>query len=542
MTFKKCLQFGMLLTLIIFFLLGLIFQQFHLRLDLSRDQIFSISSYSRELLGDLDDSVDVSYYLSQGLVSRVPEIQEISDLLFEYRRLSRGNLQLSIINTDNIEAGDENSPEEFGIVPRELQIFEGNEETRTTVYSGIVIKYQDSMEVIPLVLNPEGLEYEISSRILALKRDTRPSLGVLLGGAGAEPRDYQSMIQYLSQYYDLQIYSPGDALPPSADALAVLGFSGLNEGDLFAVEQFILRGKGVIIAAEGTVVDLARNLAPENVSDHPMLEMLNSYGIRIEPGWVLDSQNLEIPVQRQQGRVMVNQYEEYPPWLGLTSSDVHPAHPVTARFQGLDLFWASPLTLSPGLAEEQTTVLLRSSSESVYAPEPVSDPAAAPAMMARAEDQRGEYALAVELSGPLSAYYPSPPDSLTRRGVRYPRLQDSGEDVHVIILGDSDFPGELFQSTGSSYNILFMQNLFEYLMGDEQLMELRSRGRLNMRLDAASSDLEFRRIVSLASFTGLVAVPGLVILYGFFRLIRRKRLSFSRYIPEGRHYPEQGGR
>ncbi|AHC15005.1 GldG family protein [Salinispira pacifica] len=550
MRYRNYLSISIILTLVIFILLALIFQQFYLRLDLSRDRVFSISAYSRNLLENLEDRLDVTYYLSPGLASRVPEIQEVHDLLNEFQRVSRGKLQVTVINPEDIDDGKEARPEDFGIVPRELQIVEGSEQTYATVYSGIVLKYRDAMEVIPLALNSSGLEYELSSRVVALGNDRKPSLGIVSGGTHASHRDYQTLIQFLGQYYNLQLYSPGDALPPSIDALAVLGYAGLDQGDLYAIEQLILRGKGVIIAAEGTAVHVDENLALEDVSDHPMLDMLQSYGIRIEPGWVFDSQNMEIPVQRQEGRAVVNRYEEYPPWLRLSASQVHPSHPVTSRFQALDLFWASPLTITgselPGTGtagsqnpgsqnpgEAQISVLLRSSPDSVYVSDPQSDPASAAALMTQAENRRGEYVLAAELSGSLTSHFTVLPDILRQRAVNYPRALSSADDVNLIVIGDSDFPGELYQTGGSSYNIIFMQNLVEYLLGDEELMKLRTRGGRNGRLDAPSSPLERRRILDLAYFTGMFAAPGIVILYGLLRVFRRRRMARrAPYFPE----------
>ena len=225
------------------------------------------------------------------------------------------------------------------------------------------------------------------------------------------------MSQYLGQYYDLSFLQSGDVIPPTANGLVVLGMAELDEGDLYAIEQFILSGKGVLIAAEAAEVSLEQNLQAVDLGDHPLIELLGHYGIQMGKSWVLDEFNLLIPVQQQQGRVIINTYQPYPQWVQVLEAQANSRHPLSTRFQGLDLFWASPLTLSDGL--EASEVLFSSSPNSVLGSAFLTDPATAQNAMLQAQDTEGSYPLAVSVSDGLSAWFTEAPEQLLERGVTY---------------------------------------------------------------------------------------------------------------------------
>ena len=175
MNYRRYMQYSFMLAIIIFVFLALNADRFYFRLDFSRDQAFSISEYSKSVLRTLPNDVELTYYLSPRLQTRIPAVQEISDILYEYQRISRGSFRVEIVDPDSNTAS---SPEELGIAPRELQVVENNEQTFALVYSGMAMSYKDSLEIIPLILNSANLEYELTSRLLSLTEEEELSIAI----------------------------------------------------------------------------------------------------------------------------------------------------------------------------------------------------------------------------------------------------------------------------------------------------------------------------------------------------------------------------
>ena len=512
--------------LIIFLFLFLNADAFYVRLDLSRNQAFSISDYSRNILRNLPDDVELTYYLSPRFQTRVPAVGEVRDILYEYQRLSRGDFRVEIVNP---ESDPSLIPEDFGIVPRELQVVENNEQTFALVYSGMTIRYRDSLEVIPFIVSSTNLEYEITSRLVSMTQEQQQSVAVLLAKADPDSQQFQTMFQYLGQYYDLNFLQGGDTIPPTSNGLIVLGMAQLDVGDIYAIEQFILSGKGVLIATESAEVSIQQNLEAIDLGDHPLIEMLDHYGVQIGQSWVLDESNIPIPVQQQQGRVIVNTYQPYPQWVQILGSQTNPAHPLSARFQGLDLFWASPITLNEDLKGSE--ILFTSSPDAVLGDGFLTDPASVQTAMLQAQNTDGNYPLAVSVNDGLTAWFTEVPEQLVERGITYANPLTKSEESRLLVFGDSDFPSELYQIGGSTYNILLMQSVFEYLVGDEELLEIRTRGGRNTRLDALDAPV-MNALLALARILSFGIVPALIVIFAVVRHNHRRKKAKIPFTPD----------
>ncbi len=533
MNYRQYMRYSFILAVVIFVFLALNSDRFYFRLDFSRDQAFSISSYSKTILRTLPDDVELRYYFSPRLLSRLPELQEIQDILYEYQRISRGSFRVEIIDPDS---SPEIPPEDLGIAPRELQVIENNEQSFALVYNGIAITYQDSVEIIPFIDNATVLEYEITSRLIAMTQKLKRSIAVILAKDDPNPQLFETMSQYLRQYYDISLLQAGDAIPPTADGLVVLGMAQLEDADLYAIEQFILSGRGVLIAAESAEVNLQQQLRVTDLSDSRLLTMLAHYGVNVNNSWVLDASSLIIPIQQQQGNVVFNTYLPYPPWVQVLDNAVHTENPVSARFQGLDLFWASPITLSEDLSDSE--VLYFSSSDSVLMSDYLTDPETIQSAMFTAENRDGNYALAVSVSDPLSAWFTDPPEQVLERGISYEDPLTSSEGSRLLVFGDSDFPSELYQVGRSQYNIVLMQTILEYLVGDEELLKIRTRGARSTRLTALSESAANGTIL-LAKALNIAVIPILIILFALIRHTRRRRKAELPFIPNEEPHKEE---
>ncbi|RLC61916.1 MAG: hypothetical protein DRI48_10190, partial [Chloroflexi bacterium] len=82
-------------------------------------------------------------------------------------------------------------------------------------------------------------------------------------------------------------------VPADVDVLVIVAPQGLTEVERFAIDQYLMRGGSIIVAAGNygiTIDQFAGGLGLKPLEDG-LQEMLASYGIRVEESLVMDPQN-----------------------------------------------------------------------------------------------------------------------------------------------------------------------------------------------------------------------------------------------------------
>ncbi len=512
----------LILTLAVLVFVALNSNLFFLRLDLTENKTYSLSQVSRNLFREIEEEVTITYYLSDRLRTRAPETQQIVDLLTEYEAFSRGAIDVRII--DPALAGVTAEAENFGVVPQQIQVVEQDQQSFAVVYTGIVISHLEESTALPVVFEPEAIEYEVTSAIRNLVEDRTNVVGVLLDQPGASlQQNYQLLTSRLTRNYEIRPIEPGEEIPPDVRSLIVIGGSGLDEYALFEIDQYIMSGGTVLFAYDPIRVNVQQGLFAFSPEEQPIIDFLEHYGVRPRRELVLDTNNRRIPIQVPQGPLLVQRLEPYPPWVSVLGSSANPEHPITARFSGLDLYWPSPLDLV-GEAE-QMTVLLESSQESWTMEGPyMIDPVEPFGMTQGRAEGTGNYVLAVALSGSFDSYFATmalPP----RPGEQEPLLPGttSVDSARLVVVGDSEFAGSYTQFTDSRYNIVFLENALGWLANDEDLLSIRTRAVRDVRLNAIQDPQVRAGVATFAELFNVLMMPLLVVAAGIGRFFFRRR-------------------
>jgi len=335
---KKQASVIVFLSLAAFVLAFMISARIWFRLDLTRDKSYTLSEVSRNLYKEIPDQVTVTYFVSDRLAVAHPMPGEIADLLREYAAHSRGKIRF--IQKDPAKANLTQAVEEMGIVPQQIQVVEKNESTVATVYTGILIEYLDRKSVIPVVFSLDTLEYDLSSRIRALVRNTDKELGIIVADASKQwNTEYDLLNRQLTlSGFKIRLISPGDEIPDTLPALFVLGGAeDLDEYDLYRIDRYILGGGRVLFTVDGVSVDTQGNLAAHAVQDKGLLAILANYGVVVRRALVLDRSALNLTYQTRSGNSTVIRSVRYPEWIGIQQGAGNPNQPLTTRFSGLDL-------------------------------------------------------------------------------------------------------------------------------------------------------------------------------------------------------------
>ncbi|MDR2095766.1 MAG: GldG family protein [Treponema sp.] len=498
------------------------------RLDLTKNKAYTISEVSRRLYLEIPDQVQISYYLSEKLFAIHPLPSEIDDLLREYTAHSRGKIRY--MRKDPAKAGVTREIEQLGILPQQMETVEQDEASVATVYSGILIEYLDKAEVLPAVLSLDTLEYDITSRIRNLIRDREREAGVIVGDAAKQwERDFTALDgAFRNSGFRTRLITAGDEIPDALPLLFVLGGAeDLDDWALYRIDRYIQGGGRVFFALDGVSVDSQGSLEARPVNDGGLLAMLASYGAAVEPELLLDRTALNLQYQTVSSTGMRQiRITRYPHWIGTLADNANPAHPITAQFRGLDLYWPSPVTLKtpPGVEAE---VLISSTPGAWLMTKNFNvNPDMPQYFDTEAEDTRGARALAVCLSGIIPSRFSGLPKPV-REGAEeeLPELPASARSARIIVVGDADFAGNMLAYTDSRRNLDFILQAADWLGNDEDIIGIRNRESAGGRLDRITDPHRRAFTMNFARILNTVIIPLALISLGFFLAWQRRQRS-----------------
>ena len=496
---------------------------FFARIDLTEDKTYSISEVSQNLFLEIDDAVYIEYHLSDKLRSRAVEVEQIADILFQYAAYSRGRITVEV--SDPAQLGISQDVEAAGVLPRQIQVIEEDQQSVAVVYSGIVITYLDRSETIPFIIEPATLEYELSSAIRNLVSDQQQVIGILVGDERRTlEQNYRFIDEQFSQLFETEQLFPGEPINDSLSAVVVLGASSLDRTDLYHVDQYLMSGGRIFFAVDAVNVNVEFAFFSSSYGELPIYDVLESYGARIAQSLVADEYNLRVPLQQQGGgNLVIQQLVQYPYWITLLRNSVNSEHPITARFSGLDLFWASPIEPVDD-ADSRITPLVGSSAESwVIAEEPFyTQPQEALALSFVTDtSNKRTNTLGVIIDGEFQSAFTETPESISIDNPDIRHRADTA-DGRVIIIGDTDFLGFITDYTRSFYNYTFFQDSVAWLVNDSDLLSIRTRQNRDVRLNALQPEQK-ERVARAATIFNVVIIPLIIICAGLTRFIRRRK-------------------
>jgi ABC-type uncharacterized transport system involved in gliding motility auxiliary subunit len=493
--------------------------RFFLRLDLSRNSMYTLSAASKAIVAGLPEQVSLTYYVSDKLRSRYPFPAQVEDLLNEYAGMSRG--KVAVASMDPVKSKRPIAPEQLGIVAQQMQVVEREETTVATVYSGIVIQYLDRSEALPFVTDLSTLEYDLSSKIRALVSGSERTVGILIGDAQKSlQQNFRYLQQELSLQFQLREVQKGKEVPADISVLFVIGSRDLDAFDMLPVDQFVMRGGKALFAVDSVDVNLPAGLAATVSPGKSLAAALAGWGVRVKDSLVLDALNQRISFRTQQGQYMV---VNYPHWVTVSDRDVARNNPITARFAGLDLYWPCALELAsvPGVEGE---AIVKSTPNAWTMEGRFETNPALSQILAQQAPQRAQYPLVVGLSGEFSSSFADRPLP-TRAGESPPKgpLARRSPPTRLLVVADADFASDMIQYTQAEYNMVFLSNCAEWLSQEDDLLAIKTRAQVDTRLSRIQDPAQRAAAMRASQAVNVVVVPLLVVAAGVARLLLRRR-------------------
>lgn len=337
---------AVVLLAVVLLLVNFLAARLPVRGDLTAGQIYTLSEGTRALLGKLEEPVTLQLYASRGTAGLPTQYKNFADrveeMLRAYVRASGGKLKLEII----APAPDTTEEEKAQAAGLQAQQAPGSGEP---FYLGLVAVQAEQQKTIP-AFSPqreELLEYDVSSLIHAVQQVSKPKLGILtklpLAGQpfnmmNPRPSRGQLIRDEWAKSYELVTIEDGfTTLPDNLDALAVLHPTGLSPAQEYALDQFILSGKPVLVAVDPSSTWFKRQGgqqamfgggSPDVSSDLPAL--FKAYGVKYDAQQVVGDQALATPINAGNGQIA-----RMPVWLSITEKNLTAASPATAQLGSL---------------------------------------------------------------------------------------------------------------------------------------------------------------------------------------------------------------
>jgi ABC-2 type transport system permease protein len=464
------------------------------RVDLTTDKLYTLAEGTRDILGDLDDLVQIKLYASSELPPEVQlQLRDVRDLLADMRGSSNGNLLITEVNPDDDEEVAAEAAS-YGIGPVEFNVLRDDEfEVRRGFY-GLAVLYAGEQEIMPVIQRPEDLEFRLMSSIYRMTDPSRPGVAFVQGFGTKGPAEIPALQAGLGDRYEItSIDIAGDSAQAiSHDEVEVLIVAGptqlLDSLALGRVRDYVEGGGAALLLLE------ASQLSPQSPTAVPVrsgLEpLLLDRGIGFTGSMVLDVTSSErVNVGRQGGQAVIAPYPLWP--VAVPGSD----HSIVRDLNAVTFAWATSLDL----ANAPTATALWQTTEGGALQSPM-DPLNPDQNWDLPEERLGVRHIAAAVT---------PEDGDTRG--------------RLVVVGDASFMEPQYIQSNVT-NIIFLANAIDWLAQDEALIGIRSKVRTPPSL---LFEAEYSR--GLLKWGSLLGVPFLFVLLGFIRVTGRKRRAEARW-------------
>lgn len=158
------------LYLIVVILINIVGLSLFVRLDLTQNNIYSLSKISKENVSSLSEPLTIKAFFSKDLPPKYNKAKRyFKDLLQEYSIHANTNFNYQFYELESENKNYKELAQQFGINPLQIQSVQKDELKYINAYLGAVILHGDAMEKLPRLTSTKNLEYKLTSAIETLQ-------------------------------------------------------------------------------------------------------------------------------------------------------------------------------------------------------------------------------------------------------------------------------------------------------------------------------------------------------------------------------------
>jgi len=465
------------------------------RLDLTTEQLYTLSDGTRQLLASYEEPVTLNFYFSKTMAAPFPQLlsygKRIEDLLRAFQAENSANIQLSIIDP---EAFSEEEDEAVAAGLRGIPLSDGS-----TLYMGLTVADAvDGEAIIPFFADEREkfLEYDLVKLLATLDTDSKRTLTLLTGlpmqfGPGgpqamlAGQSQPYVLYEQLFDFFNVEDLTPDfSAIPEQTDVLMLVHPPALTDDQLFAIDQFVLKGGRALIFLDphSEAVNPRATVADSSSLD----PLLASWGVSMASDRVVGDSSLAQRVQM--GGFGPDSVKDYVFWLAINDGFLSSTDVVTGAIGSVNFASAGAIAAIEGATTTLDPLVTSSAASMLY----TSDRAVGlpdPDGLLRDMQPTGEtYVLSARVQGAANTAFPDRvSEAVVAAGAEGSNGPVTSGDINIVLTADSDLFDDRFWvqvqdmlgqrvAVPLAGNGSFVLNLADHISGSEAMLGLRGRG------------------------------------------------------------------
>jgi ABC-type uncharacterized transport system involved in gliding motility auxiliary subunit len=501
------------------------------RVDLTENDLYTLGEGTQAVLGGIEEPINLYLFFSDEATAALPSLRayatRVREMLEEFEaNAPDGKLVLNIVDPLPFSE-DEDRAEQFGL--QAANIGPAGE----AVYFGLAGSNSvGTTDTIPF-FQPDPrkeafLEYDLARLVYNLATTDKAVVGLLTAapiGGGFNPQTQQPsqpwvVVDQAKQLLEVRTLPASVlAIENDVDVLWIVHPQMLDDGTLYAVDQFVMRGGRALIFVD----PVAEILAGADPTGLGIGGAASSSALdRLFDAWGVDFNPMSVVTDNRYGLSIGGRFQpiRHIGLIGLDAGAMSQDDPITSGLSSVNLGVAGFFELAEG-ATAKLTPLLSSSVESEAMPADRFQFLPEPAELLNGFTPSGkQYVLAARLEGPLKSAFPDgaparPDGSSGNPDSPQPidaALQSahlaSTENANLVLVGDVDILSDRLWVQAQNFlgqrlvtafanNGDFVINALDNLSGSAALIGLRSRATYTRPFTTVEelrrrADLEFR--------------------------------------------------
>ena len=477
-----------------------------LRMDLTENKLFTLSKGTINILGNLEEPVQLDFYFSQATMSDFPALANygvrVRDMLEEYAAHAKGQLILNVIEPETFSEAEDQA------VASGLRTVTANSASERAYFGMVGTNSTDDEKVIPFFqTNRESaLEYDITKMIHNLAYPDKRVVGVysqlpIIGKTKNDPS--WTIINALKEFVEVEnLNNDIDELGQNIDVLMLVHPKKLDNKTLYAIDQYLLRGGKAIIfidplaEQDKSVPDPSQpNIMPK--LDSYLSDLLELWGLEMSKEKIVGDISAAMRVQANSPRGP--QEIDYLPWLRLSESHFNADDFSTSELNLIHMGTVGALEIveDKGLT---ITPLIQTSKQSARLERDLilfqRDPTI---ILNNFKSEDKQMLLAARIIGKATSVFPDgdPAEDEHGENIIDPDFVAEG-DINVILVSDTDILADHFWVRQQKMfgvdvphpianNGDFVINSIENLAGNNDMISLRGRGKYSRPFERVES-------------------------------------------------------
>ncbi|HSY20573.1 MAG TPA: Gldg family protein [Polyangiaceae bacterium] len=467
----------------------------YVRKDVTKNEKFTLSKGSGNLLHSMKQDLAIDAYVTKGLPKLDAFVRDLRDLLQEYQIAGKGKFTYSIIEPKDEDT--KKKAKDAGLIEQPFGESSDTDDKAAVAqgFMGLVFRYGEQQDVIKFLPpdRTDGLEFWITNKIREIRDkgdDIHHKVGVLGGNDEIKLTDndlapsqagkvnMQGIIVQNFPFYtfvDVDLKGGDTEIADDLDGLIITQpGKDFSNKELRRINQFVMKGKSLAIFASAVNLKATDPTMAAKLDYHGLDKLLEGYGIKANKDVVLDLWKHVRLIVPTAGGIAAAELQQIPlvqddPSFSGSEQLVDTSFPGLFRIQEMAMPFSSSVEL---IKEKQPTakssIVVRSSPKAVRLTGDTADLRPFQKWAGKLKGLKQEQlGMGADVEGTLKSAFP---DGETQ-GVEAP--PQSVKPARVFLLASSEFLANPLARAGNPPDMGGQMGMMMPNMGgDEQLLSM----------------------------------------------------------------------